>query len=461
MSKRKHLRSYLLTRLCLSFAFLVVTITSLILYHKNEFQTLDALTNYSHSFADVMLEQKFNINQLRLIKDDTDAMRNESLAHAKQALVVLSEANELFISYGKEEILKLKKKLVSEQDAIVEQIKSNVFDVDSLFDRSEELYFLSLELADLVGQEKLERRKREAILNILVFSFILIVVSVFVVKIVDGLALSFNDISLYVKNLKLKGNSVEFNGHESFVEFDLLKKDIIQMKDRVSVENKISESKAIAKTMGDISENVTHIINNPLAIIEASVRVIKKISKDEMIIEEADSIKDMVDRVSNTSIQMKKLINDEGKNQPTKFNSSNLKIAIDLYFLTKCLNNDIKISYHFNDTTIFASENEVNQCVIGLIENSLNYLVSLDTDNDKWIEISSYEQGSDTVIKIQDSGKVDRDKISSSLELKSKGNVGLFSIKQLINKNCGSIMHGEDEHTTFYLTLPSRSIFES
>ena len=163
-------------------------------------------------------------------------------------------------------------------------------------------------------------------------------------------------------------------------------------------------------SLSHLSSAITHEIKQPLQSIKVVADSIiylnskdKKLSYEE-ILEDVSNISDRVDRINNIINSIKALIN-----APEKLEIKSIDVvkqineAIKLY-LGKLLNYNIKIEHEYKKKIYaLASEMQLQQVIINLIENSINALNKIEKD-DKKIIIDIINEENIIIIKLSDNG---------------------------------------------------------
>lgn len=161
-------------------------------------------------------------------------------------------------------------------------------------------------------------------------------------------------------------------------------------------------------TLGEMSGQLAHEINNPLTIIRSSAYSLKKILNHEPI----DKLRalDYLDKIENTTTRITKIIaglrafSRSGDNDP--FESCSLKKIIqDVSELSshrlKMSGVDFKIS-EFQDFVFECRPSQIEQVLLNLLNNSIDAVAVL---HDKWIQLTIETEPNQFRILFTDSGK--------------------------------------------------------
>lgn len=471
MNSSKSLKKTLYIRIILPYVFIIFTFLFIFTYFQDKVNKSDILIQDVHGLADVANQQQFYAEKILLLTD------------SKKRLDILKEF-EYNKNYLDHELVEFKKKFFDLSDAdsdlaqvffdlqedinylkvFIEELKENkIIDSDNLLENSENIYLGILKVSGVLLRHKQKINKISFTSNVLILLFFLFLAFYLTAKIVADVSQTFSYITQFSKKFGIHQADHLMLPPPKYTEVIELQSTILAMKERVLLQARIAQQENTSKTIGELAENLAHLINNPLSIIASSARILQKKVKDNTLVqEEADSIVECVARITQTSLSMKKLINSESKDMVSYFNVLNIKYGIELFFLNKFLENNIKLIFEISeDTKIYARENEILQVVFTLVENSIDFLKDFEDETTKWIKISSKTGEKDnTQLLIEDGGVIlDENIIYSSMMSQGKS-VGLYSVSQTINKNLGSIEFISKPNTLFIINLPSRSIFD-
>lgn len=469
MNHLKSLRKTLYLRILVPYLFIIFSVLIVFFYFQNQINRSDKLILDAHSLADVAYQQQVLAEKVLLLTDIDKKLEilgqfEFNKSYIDKEMKDFKEDFEVMISSDVDSIFAHLDKQVAFLSSFVEDIK-NRKEVEEklLLENSEDIYLNVLKLSGVVIKEKNNISNSLLIVNLSVLFFFSVVAFFLTSKMVNTVLASFNYVSTFAKKFGIhKGETLDIVSPEYF-EIEELQSAIISMKERVLLQARVAQQENTSKTIGELAENLAHLINNPLSIIASSARILqKKVKENTLVQEEAESIVECVNRITQTSLSMKKLINSESKDMVSYFNVLNVKYGIELFFLNKFLENNIKLIFDINeDIRIYARENEILQVVFTLVENSIDFLKDFEDEATKWIKISAAEGAKDnTVLLIEDGGVIlDENIIYSSMMSQGKS-VGLYSVSQTINKNLGSIEFISKPNTRFIINLPSRSIFD-
>ena len=430
------------------------SMASLYLYNRNLTFNIDEQINNTHHFADLALSLKGS-SEIALIRN-----RN----HKQLRLATIHFINEiedkfenLYLSSDKVYIKKLDNFNRNFLD-----LKNNINDTESLVEISENIYIDSLNILEGLRAYKETVRFRILLVNFAFTCFFALIIIWLALTVSNEVHNSVKQVSTFVDEVSLEKIKHSVTKSSNFSDFTKLESSIYKMANRIVIENRNFQSRSVNNTIGNLSENFAHLINNPLSIIAASARIIERKSSEKLAIEEAKQIEQSIERISKTTVNMKNLIRSSEKVKVAPFKVQNLCFSIELYYLNQFLENNIELLFEVNPKhTIYAIEFEISQCLFNLIDNSINQLKNSNLEK-KWIKLSSKEIEDSTLIQLEDSGtEVSEEEIYNSMNNQVENRVGLFTVRQLISKNLGSIDFESKPNTCFKIKIPSNSIFDS
>jgi C4-dicarboxylate-specific signal transduction histidine kinase len=259
-------------------------------------------------------------------------------------------------------------------------------------------------------------------------------------------------------SLSTKGSQITLNN--SFYEYEVLTGTFQLMSERLLVQNKITSNESGANKAGELAENLAHTINNPLAIIGTSAKLIERMAlkvSAENIIAEAKEIMANVTRITDTSHQIKTLIYSSDKVEYTKFQIRNIVSALNLLHFSRLFNNDIELIIEANeDEYISGKESIVLQVVSTLIQNTIDFLIN---DSDKStnknivLKVKS-NSANNTVIEILDNGSsIEQEVMLSYFKDASSQKMNFYAANELATKNDYALHFESKPEKKFILTL--------
>lgn len=214
-------------------------------------------------------------------------------------------------------------------------------------------------------------------------------------------------------------------------------------------------------SLGELSASVAHEINNPLTIISTYAELLanNRHSQDKSA-EFIDRILKSTDRISNIISSLKKFSRSDETSRKRRFNVQSMLEEVITLVTPKLKKHNIVIQIECSPTTsIFGSENEIEQVFINLINNGVDAINKL---NDKWIKIEVFEDTQNVQIWVTDSGtgisSDARDKIFepffTSKDSDKGTGLGLSIVLGILEEHRATIdVDPTSEHTRFKLTF--------
>lgn len=167
------------------------------------------------------------------------------------------------------------------------------------------------------------------------------------------------------------------------------------------------------KTIGEMSANISHEINNPLTVASGNAEIIEFTLDEEDINSQRETIKDAVlnikeshERISHIITGMKEFLykNEDRKEYCTV--QELVERSIDLV-KTKYEDSNIKIAvkYHDPEHIVLVNKIKLEQVIINLLQNALDALVDAKTINPKVdVIVSTSEGGTEVFFDVIDNG---------------------------------------------------------
>lgn len=218
-------------------------------------------------------------------------------------------------------------------------------------------------------------------------------------------------------------------------------------------------------SLGEMASGIAHEINNPLTIISALATRTKKNLKDSSITleksaENQDKIIATVDRIAKIIRGLRSFSRDSNGDQfGRKKVSEIIEMTLDLCAeRLKDKGIDIKIDPVIQ-VEIECREVQIVQVLVNLLNNSHDAVQSME---EKWIHISTWEYGDKVYIRITDSGPGIEDDVVEKMmvpfyttkEIGKGTGLGLSISKGIIEAHHGNFYYRKfDNHTSFVMEL--------
>jgi C4-dicarboxylate-specific signal transduction histidine kinase len=187
---------------------------------------------------------------------------------------------------------------------------------------------------------------------------------------------------------------------------------VIKVEDSLRDDLEIHRASAInaarLASLGEMAGGIAHEINNPLAIIDGYIQVVKQELSRERY--DPDRIKQRLDKASTTVDRIAKIINGlkvyarNASGDPMDLVSVKDIIEHTLPFCTeKFKNRGVKLIVQQENLKLKVKcrETEISQVLVSLMNNAFDAIMELE---DKWIKIIAREHDSNVIVEVVDSG---------------------------------------------------------
>lgn len=231
--------------------------------------------------------------------------------------------------------------------------------------------------------------------------------------------------------------------------------ELSKLKDHVSFTQKLAN-------LGEMFAGIIHDINNPLMMIEANVKRVKKLVAHEEADELLTKIEMSSQKISKIVRGIKVYISQEGRDEP--FVSENLGSIIDDAIVI-CEN---KLKEHMVSITLDPKVSliyipchytQIFQVFVNLISNSIDAISHL---QEKSISINVEEQADKVIVKFRDSGlgiplDIQEKIFNAFFTTKDRGvgsGLGLSLCRKILESHKGSLeIDNNAKNTTFIITF--------
>ncbi len=178
----------------------------------------------------------------------------------------------------------------------------------------------------------------------------------------------------------------------------------VQAKEALEQERFKTIRQARLISMGEMSAGIAHEINNPLAVIAASVGLLPKLlGNPEKVQSKIEVIRKSCDRIAKIVMGLKKFSRAAEKAPHQKLSLK--KIAEEVLTLTesKSKRHDTPVTFDgIVEGLIAGSEVEIEQVLVNLINNGIDAVKDL---RPKWVKVGLREEDDFVYLSVTDSGK--------------------------------------------------------
>jgi PAS domain S-box-containing protein len=222
-------------------------------------------------------------------------------------------------------------------------------------------------------------------------------------------------------------------------------------------------------TLGEMSSNIAHEINNPLTIIIGQLQLLDLEFKSDKI--DFEKIKQISKSIENTTLRIAKIIKGlktfsrNAENDPFEQITFKQIIEETLSFCEQRFKNQqiqIKILPYDPHIILECRPTQISQVLINLLQNSFDAIANL---KEKWIHIEIMQNQHMTKIKITDSGQGIPPELQNKImqpfftsKPKEVGTgLGLPICKEIIENHQGKFYYDPNcSNTTFVIELPTQ-----
>ncbi|MFZ9000851.1 MAG: sensor histidine kinase [Bacteriovoracaceae bacterium] len=228
-------------------------------------------------------------------------------------------------------------------------------------------------------------------------------------------------------------------------------------------------SNARMASLGEMAGNVAHEINNPLNIINLSLRsVTKNLKKEGVEIEKVDK---QIDKISNMVKRMGEIIQSlkgfsrDSSNDPMQAYSIEDIIDGSLLVIQEKIEDDgIKLIVEYNNTKelkLFCNKTALNQVIVNLLTNAYDYTKPIEGEKVITIDVKDTEETVDFSITDSGPGIDEENRLKiwepffTTKELGAGTGLGLSMSKGIVEKqHRGTLELAPGAPTTFIIKIP-------
>jgi signal transduction histidine kinase/sensor domain CHASE-containing protein len=268
--------------------------------------------------------------------------------------------------------------------------------------------------------------------------------------------LSFGDFKIItstgLKTIQLRMTSMLLDANASNLGSISFKGTIQDVSARVILENELEVQRNLAirnsrlAALGEMAAGVAHEINNPVAIIESMLHIIREKQLDQ------DQVKFRIDRIAKATQRITKIVGGLKKFsgtvaviETTPVNISQVIREAIFDVEEKAKNSNVSLISQIDDEPkILANSIEIEQLLVILLNNAIEAVKNLEI---RWVKVIVGTKGNSTFIQVHDSGKGIPPEVASKLfqpffTTKAVGEgtgLGLSIAKGIVDAHHGSI----------------------
>ena len=268
------------------------------------------------------------------------------------------------------------------------------------------------------------------------------------------------------------GKVIVCNVSSRFLEFDPIHGAVIlsviediteieELRNKVETERQKSILSAKLASLGEMAAGIAHEINNPIAIIEGTVRALPNFLDSPSQLEvRLLTIQKSSERVSKIVKGLKKFSGSSTNQQRKRYSLNG--ILNECIWLTSFRANKFSVNLEISapvDIGIMCHEIEIEQVIVNLINNSIDAIKNMSS---RWIQIDLKRKDDFAVIKIKDSGTGIDPQVKNKLfqpffTTKQVGEgvgIGLSISRGILKEHGSTIEILDQEHTCFEIRFP-------
>ncbi len=264
-------------------------------------------------------------------------------------------------------------------------------------------------------------------------------------------------------------NQVDVMFH-NLVEKNKLNKDLLE---QANIDKKLQEAKAYNATrlasLGEMAAGIAHEINNPITIIQTSLKSFnRKIEMGHGVTEQesrkhVDRVNRAIDRVVQIINNMKKVSRDGTEDEIKLSNIHDILEDTLVYFKQKFSTEGINFEFDIpQNIQAYANEVELCQVLTNLVNNSSD---AIKGNDHKWIKVSVFDDQSCMKILVRDSGagisnelkKKVFDPFFTTKDIGEGTGLGLSISKEAMNRMGGDLKYCEGEQNTQFAMVLSKN----
>lgn len=177
----------------------------------------------------------------------------------------------------------------------------------------------------------------------------------------------------------------------------------IEQNRALEVERAKATHNAKLASLGEISAGIAHEINNPLAIISGSVRlVMKHMDNPEKLASHLVTIEKSCHRIEKIVSGLKKFSRTNQKGNFALHSLADIAKEVSTLIESKSKRHNTPVTLELNShALIHCDEVEIEQVLVNLIHNSID---AVQDRTEKWVHVSIFEKSGYVFLRVTDSG---------------------------------------------------------
>jgi C4-dicarboxylate-specific signal transduction histidine kinase len=258
-----------------------------------------------------------------------------------------------------------------------------------------------------------------------------------------------------------------YNSNNELYGFMGIAKDLTQeisLQTALSLEKSKALHNAKLASLGEMSAGIAHEINNPLAIIQSNIELLRRFRENKEKFEsKTETMFKAIHRIEKIVKGLKKFSR-TSESTPHKFESLAHIVNEALVIIetkSKRHTTEVRIDVPSN-LHILCDEIEIEQVLVNLVNNGIEAIKNMEN---RWVHIKAYSELGQVVVQVIDSGQGLPKEIESKLfqpffTTKSVGEgtgLGLSIVKGILDEHHATIsLNRSIPHTCFELRFPGR-----
>lgn len=357
--------------------------------------------------------------------------------------LILPEKNNRVID---EIVLKIVQKIL--------QVKRNNQNINKHINFLED-YYISI-LFEISEVEKIRNKVIQmSLLGTVIIIFLFLGISIYLTRRkINNYLFPFKEISNYANIYNLEGDFEKINKEYEHEEYNVLSKTLVELDEKIKYETRIQKQDSASNSISELTQSLTHAINNPLAIIESSSKMIMKYLDKGMpdkAKEEVAVITDSLKRITYFTHGMKKMIDSDNKTEKTVVDIESIYTYINMFYYNKMFENNIQFVKRIetNDQLI-GIESSIMKIMLILVDNAISYGIS----DDALISFVYDSDDNNLYLRILDNGSLPDSMLIYKYflgEEKAKS-LGLFTARKLAEES-GYLLYYDEQPKSFVLQI--------